>query len=254
MRSWGKGALVTPVLLGLALLVACNGGTSLPLSPVPGVAELCQPLAQLKSHRYTFSYTLESPQPQGDVDEAVVGEPPFALQPASPDFFFSQAFIGAIENPDKLDVTSTTVGAEGEIRYIFIGNDQWVSLGDTLNRTQGQSLPFPPVEMCNAMVSGLDLTGVTPTAETIDGVDTLRYEVEDAELDTAVTIWAAQSDPGRVVKKFTVTVWLSEEDNVPVRLESRGLGIFPGGREITTELTLEVSDINAGDIKIEPPS
>lgn len=254
MGPWGKGALATPVLLALAVLVACNGGTSLPLSPVPGVAELCQPLAQAERHRYTFSYSLDSPQPQGDVDETAIGEPPFALLPTSPDFFFSQAFDGAIENPDKLDVTLTTEGAEGVIRYIFIGNNQWVSLGDTLNPVQGQDIPFPPVEMCNAIVSGLDLTGVTPTADTINGLKTLRYEVKDAELDTAATIWTAQSDMGRVVKKYAVTVWLSEDDNVPVRLESRGLGTLPSGREITTELMLEIRDINAGDIKIEPPS
>lgn len=253
MGRWTIWLIATAVLLTLAIMAACSGGTSSPPSPVPGIVELCQPLAQAERHRYTLSYSLESPQPEGEVDETVEGEPPFALQPTSPDFAFSQEFDGAVERPDKLDVTIRTEGVEGDVHMIFIGDDQWVGQGEDLNPTQDQPVPFPPVDMCDAIISGLDLTDVTPTSDTVDGVSTLRYEVEDVELDTAVQVWTAASDPGRVVKKFAVTVWLSEEDNVPVRMESKGVGTFPSGRELTMELSLDISDIDAGDVKVEPP-
>lgn len=254
MGIWGRGALTAPVLLILAVLAACNGGPSALPSPVAGVAGLCQPLAQAERFRYTFAYTLESPQPQGDVDETAVGDPPFALLPTTPDFLFSQQLDGVLEGPDKLDVAIKTEAADDGFRMIFIGGEQWVSLDDEWTQAQqAQPFPFPPVDMCNAITSGLDLTGLTPAADKIDGVKALRYEAKDVALNTAVMIWGAQSDPGRVVKKYTVTVWLSEEEEVLVRVESRATGTFPSGREISVELTLEVSDINASDIKIEPP-
>lgn len=264
-QAWTKGlavggpfaaaaASITAVVV-VIVVASASGGDSPPSTPVPGVEELCQPLAQAERFRYSFAYSMDSPQPEGDVDEAtVVGEPPFALQPASPGFAFAQQLDGAVEHPDKLDVTVRTEGAEGEIRMIFIGDDQWVGLGGELNPAQDQPVPFPPVEMCNAILSGLDTTAVTPTTDTIDGVDTLRYELEDVELGTAVQIWTAESDPGRVVKKYAVTLALSKKDNVPVRMESKGVGTYPGGRKLTVELTLEIKDLNAGDIKVEPPS
>ena len=268
-QAWTKGlavggpfaaaaASITAVVVVIVVASASDGdspGDSPPSTPAPGVAELCQPLAQAERFRYSFAYSMDSPQPEGDVDAAtVVGEPPFALQPASPDFAFAQQLDGAVEQPDKLDVTVLTEGAEGEIRMIFIGDDKWVSLGDQLNPAQDQPIPFPPVEMCDAILSGLDPTGVTPTPDTIEGVDILRYELEDVELGTAVQIWTAVSDMGRIVKKYAVTLALSKKDNVPVRMESIGVGTYPGGRTLTVELTLEIKDLNAGDIKVEPPS
>ncbi len=258
-RSKRAALVAAPVLAAITVLAACNGGTSGPAggsagaSPVAGVSDLCQPLAQAKRFRYSFSFKLESPQPEGPVDETAVGDPPFALPPNSPDFAVAQELDGAVRDPDKVDVTITTGGA-GEVHLIFIGPDQWVLTGDSWIKRQAEAIPFPPVNMCDAVLSGLDLTGLTPTEEKIDGEKALRYQADGVALDTAVKIWTERSDMGRILKTFSVTVWLSKKGNVPLRIESKSVGTYPSGRQLTMVVTLGVKDINKDDIKVEPPS
>jgi len=243
------------LLLTLGVIVACNGGSSKP-EPIAGLTDVCQPLARADSFRYVFSYRLESPQQEGEADDTVVGDPPFAIQAAAPDFLFGQTFDGAFEKPDKIDLITKTEGAQAQdTRFVYIGQDQWVELDGQWQKTSpgAPSFVFAPIKMCNAMLSGLDLAGVEPVAESVDGQQVARYEVKDAQLDTAVAIWSGQSDMGRLLDTYAVTVWLSEDDEIPVRIESKVVGTYPFGRELTMELALEASDINAGDIKVEPP-
>ena len=243
------------LLLTLGVVVACDGGSSKP-EPIAGLTELCQPLGRADSFRYVFSYRLESPQQEGEANGTAVGDPPFAIQAAAPDFLFGQTFDGAFQKPDKIDVTTKTEGALTEdTRFVYIGQDQWVELGGQWQKTPPEAPPygFAPIKMCNAMLSGLDLAGVEPHAETMDGERVARYEVKDAQLGTAIAVWSGQSDMGRLLDTYAVPVWLSEDEEIPVRIESKSVGTYPFGREITMELALEASDINAGDIKIEPP-
>ncbi|OGR99855.1 MAG: hypothetical protein A2V88_10795 [Elusimicrobia bacterium RBG_16_66_12] len=154
-----------------------------------------------------------------------------------------------------MDVTVATGGAEAfeDAHYIYMGADQWVNLQGEWVQATPQDIPFAPLDMCNAILSGLDLSGVAPVSETIDGNKVARYEVEDVELETAVAIWSAPSDPGRLLDRFSVTVWLPEDEDAPLRMESRAVGAYPYGRELIMELTLEIRDLGADDIKIEPP-
>ncbi len=255
-----RGALIAAAILpALMALVACKGGTTgpaagSPTAPAAAVTALCAPLAQAERLRYSFAYTVESPRPQGSVDETAVGSPLFALSPNSPDFAVSQQFDGAVENPGKVDVTITTAGSAGTLRMIIIGPDQWMLVGERWAKSQAQAVPFPPVDMCNAVLSGLDLTGLTPVEETVDGEIALRYEAQGVALDTAVKIWTEQSDMGRILKTYTVKVWLSKDKKVPLRMESTTTGAYPSGRELKMEVSLSVKDVDASDIKVEPPS
>ena len=252
MGRSNKGRLVAvSILLALAVLAACNGGGQR-LTPAPGITSLCQPLAQAERYRYSLTYSLESPQPQGAVDESALGDPPFAVQPTGPNFKFSQQFDGAVENPDKVELIAKTPGTP-DLHIITIGSDQWVLLGGQWNPSAGGATFFPPLGTCNAVLSGLDLTRLTPSADTIDGEKVLRYEVEGAELETAVMMWTAKSDMGRILKTFTVTLWLSEQGDVPVRIESRSVGTYPSGRELSMEVTLGIRDVDADDIEVKPP-
>jgi len=210
-------------------------------------------LAEAKRYRYSFSYTVESPHTQGPVDETATGSPPFALQPSAPDFVVSQQLDGAVENPGKVDVTITTGDSPDKIHMIFNGPDQWVQTGERWTKRQAEAVPFPPLDMCNAVLSGLDLTGLTPAEDTIDGEKALRYQADGVGLDTAVKIWTERSDMGRILKTYAVKVWLSKDKKVPLRMESTTTGMYPSGRELRMEVSLSVKDINADDIKVEPP-
>src|SRR3989304_614840 len=85
---------------------------------------------------------------------------------------------------------------------------QWGELDGQWQKTSpgAPSFVFAPIKMCNAMLSGLDLAGVEPVAESVDGQQVARYEVRDAQLDTAVAIWSGQSDMGRRVDTYAGAV------------------------------------------------
>src|SRR3989304_8841904 len=116
------------LLLTLGVGGACDGGSSKP-EPIAGLTELCQPLGRADSFRYVFSYRLESPQQEGEANGTAVGDPPFAIQAAAPDFLFGQTFDGAFEKPDKIDLITKTEGAQAhDTRFVYIGQDQWGEL------------------------------------------------------------------------------------------------------------------------------
>ncbi len=256
MRVWGRVGLV-PAVLTLLALVACNGGGTGEEgpegSPVAGVTDLCQPLAKAERYRYSFTYKVESLKPTGEIDVTAVGDPPFALPADAPDFQVTQTLDGSVQNPQRVEMTIRTEGT-GDLQMVFIGPDQWILTGDRWIKRQAELVPFAPLDVCNAMLLGLDLTGAEATEDSVDGEKVLRYEVKAAELQTAVKLWTQQSDMGRLLKTYDVSVWLSDKGKAPVRMESRTIATYPSGRELSMDLSLTIKDVNAGDIKIEPPS
>jgi hypothetical protein len=245
-KTW---LLAAPALALLMISAACDGGSP---AVVGNITPLCRPVGQADRFRYTLKYTLDSPQPTGEVDESAVGEPPFALTPKAPDFRFEQDMNGEVENPDRIRLVSSTPET-GELELITIGDEQWAHLGGQWKSNGRQASPFPPVATCDAILKGLDLDGAESSADTIDGKEVLRYELKGAELETAVVIFTAKSDMGRLLKTYDVTVWLAKKDRSPVRIDSVSVGSYPSGRQLTMNISLSFKDINAGDINVEPP-
>lgn len=245
-RGW---LLAAPALALLMISAACDGGSP---ASVGNITPLCRPIARVDRFRYTLKYTLDSPQPTGEVDESAVGEPPFALTPNGPDFRFEQEMNGEVENPDRIRLVSKTPET-AELQIITVGDEQWTLLGGQWMSGGQQASPFPPVATCDAILKGLDLNGAEPSADTIDGQEVLRYELKGIELETAVTIFAEKSDMGRLLKAYDLTLWLSKKDRSPVRIESVSVGTYPSGRQLTMNISLSFKDINAGDINVDPP-
>ncbi|HEU4759063.1 MAG TPA: hypothetical protein VFT91_03680 [Dehalococcoidia bacterium] len=246
------GALL---LMALAAAVACGGGGGGKTpegSPVAGLTDLCQSIAKAKSYRYTFSYKLESLKPTGSVDETALGTPPFALPPAAADFKVAQDLDGAARNPDRVDVTINTEGI-GSLREVFVGPDQYVLTGDRWVKRVAEAVPFPALSDCGALLTGVDLTGQKPVEDSVDGAKALRYEVKGVALNTAVSLWTQQSDMGRLLKTYDVTVWVTKDGKTPLRVESSTVGTYPSGRQLTMTLTLSFKDINDSGVKVEPP-
>jgi hypothetical protein len=245
--------VMTPaaVLLGLtlALLAACNGGGSGAGDPAADVAELCKPLARVKSFTYTFDYRLETTMLEDPVDPDIdIGD--YALQPDSPDFLIAQTLDGTVHTPDKLDVIVRTEGGD-DTHLIFYEDRQWAFLGGRWTPSS-QPVPFPVLEICDAALDEVDLEGVEAEEGSVNGEDTLRYELTGLKLDTVEQIWGATSDMGRILDTFDLEVWLTRKGEVPVRIVSRSEGAYPSGRPFTMDLTLDVRDLNDAPT-VEPP-
>lgn len=255
LAPWG---LFGATILAALFWLACNGnggGQESTAVPGPSASALCQPLADAESFRYEFGYEMESLKPEGPIDTSAVGDPPFALAPDADDFTFFQEVEGSIISPDSADIVSRSSISAIDLPQIFIGNLQWVNLGDIwIESTGSQPMPFPPLSVCDAVLGDLDLGGIAASEEEIDGTDALRYRVEEVELDAAQLLFGAQSgDIGRLLTTYRVDVWLSADDDLPLRIEASSVGTYPSGRELTIDLTLSVKDVNDGDIVVAPP-
>ena len=44
-----------------------------------------------------------------------------------------------------------------------------------------------------------------------------------------------------------------EKENGPVCIDTDGSGFYADGRELRVHLSIDISDANSGDIRVEPP-
>ena len=253
----GRKALLVGLFSLLVVGAACNGAVQAPYTPqsanFPTDVPACQALNGFDSYRYVYTWGWFSPKLETPPDETEVGEPSFALLPSSDTFDFSQVFEGSIINPDRINMFVTTDGDAGATLR-WVAGQQWTNTGaNWLPVGAPQNVFFPPALVCHAAMDGLDLTGVEPSQDTVGEVETDHYRLEQVPLQTAVTLWQPQSDPGRLLTNFDVDIWLTE-DGWPARLEVKSEAKYPSGRDFFAELSLEIIDVNSEDISIEPPT
>ena len=244
-------------LVALAMLVigvACAGGggpVGTPSAGPGGGLVACEALDKLQRYRYTYSFQISSPQPETPLDETKVGLPAFALPPNNPDFEFGQEFEGSVVAPDRVRQLVKNEG-QPDLELIFIGEQTWTFLGGQWNPSGPVPVSFPPGQVCNAVLSAPDFEGVVPATEQLNGAASRHYRFEGVEAETAGVLLGAESDMGRLLTVYDVDVWLSE-DGWPARLETSSEGTYPSGRKMFIELALEIKDVNAKDIEVEPP-
>ena len=247
--------LVTPALVVLLIGAACagGGGGTEGTGGAGGGLTACQDLDKLQRYRYTFSFRITSPQPETPLDESQTGTPPFALPPNNPTFELAQEYEGSVVNPDRIAMLVKNEG-QPDLQLVFIGEQAWSSLSDDewIGPSAAAPIPFPPNQVCTAVMSAADSGGVAPVEEDLNGVATSRYRFDRVDADTAGVLLGPESDMGRLLKVYEADVWLAE-DGWPARLETRSEGTYPSGRKLFMELTLEVKDANDKDIKVEPP-
>ena len=237
-----------------AFLVACNGGNGgTVVVPTTGAA-VCDGLEKAERFRYVFDYRIESPKPEGPVDESAVGEPKFAVPPTFEDFLFAVKYDGAFVRPDRLDF-ELSVPDQPTVRTIRIGDQQWYNLqGAWTEQSDPGQFAFAPPRVCAIILKGLDFSGVTGPAESVGDTEARRFHIEGASLQTAVELFGGGSDMGRLLTSYDIDVWLSEGEGHLVKVESVSNGTYPSGREMTMKLTLEVGPYNEKGIEIEAPA
>ena len=247
------------VMLGLGSIllilgIACSDDAPsyhLQSAAFPSDVEACTAFNRFDRYRYKFTFRIASPHPAGPVDVEEVGSPPFGLPPDSPDFELVQEHEGTIVNPDKIDLVIKTPELPDLIMR-FLEGEQWTNLGGTWTLADDPApYNYSPALVCHSMMAGLQLAG-TPTSETVNGVDTTHYEFEDVSLLTGGYLFNTGSDPDRVLQVYSGDVWLTE-DGWPVRLESSSRGTYPSGRELSLEVSLEITDVDSEDIAVERP-
>ncbi len=57
---------------------------------------------------------------------------------------------------------------------------------------------------------------------------------------------------GRLLSTPSVDVWITKE-GWTVRLMIKDQATYPSGRELLMEISMDITDVDAGDIKVEPP-
>jgi hypothetical protein len=242
----------------LVIGVACAGGSGggpvgTPSAGPGGGLVACEALNKLQRYRYTYRFQISSPQPETTLDETQVGIPTFALPPNNPDFEFGQEFEGSVVAPDRIRQLVKNEG-QPDLEIVFIGDQSWTYVGSSGPWQSTGPVPpsFTPDKVCNAVLSAPDFEGAVPATEQLNGAASRHYRFDGVEAETAGVLLGPVSDMGRLLKEYDVDVWLSE-DGWPIRLETSSEGTYPSGRKLFIELALEIKDVNAIDIEVEPP-
>jgi len=163
---------------------------------------------------------------------------------------------GAYVAPDRSEVRMK-LGAD-ELAVITIGNKQWTRLGRTgwtQSPASGQATPFSPSTLCEEGFSDLDLGSLKGKEETVNGVKTLHYHVDKADIETMARLFGGlDTELQGVPDKFEADIWLAQDGNWPVKMKVKASGKDEQKRDFSVEISMEVKNLNDSSIKIEPPS
>ncbi len=253
LLPWG---LLGGILMA-ALVLACNGngGEEPTAIGTLDVSRSCQLLIEADAYRYSFEYLIESPEPAGPLGPEDVGDPAFGLPAGAGDFTFGQQVEGSIVNPDSAEMVITTLTTPGSLPLVFIAGREWTNLGgDWIESPSRGVIPFPPTDVCDAMVGDLDLSGAVPVREEINAIEALRFSVEQADINPIGELFGGQTGQSELLQTHSVQAWIGAEDGRPLRLEAESVGAYPSGRELRLDLTLEIEDFNDKGISIRPPT
>jgi hypothetical protein len=257
-KMWAVLAIVG---LFAALLGGCGGGgqPQVETSPTPSTGEdaalaPCRALQALQTYHYSVSFKLESPEPEGS---------PTAVQPTptttltrefNGPFSFEYNIDASFVAPDRVELDISGTGSP--FSMIVIGDQSWVQLGGEWQQSQqGSTVPYRPVDICEAILADLDLSQGQPEEEKLNDVKALHYTFTQVPSERAMgKIFGSQSDMGILLKKLDVGLWLAEKDNSPVRIDVSSSGLYADGREMRAHILVDIKDANSSDIQVEPPS
>jgi hypothetical protein len=161
--------------------------------------------------------------------------------------------------PDRFDAMTTNkiyeTGEERELPIIIIGDRHWYKIGGQWLEDPRIPLAYRPADICSAIFPDLNLPEAEPERESVNGVKALHYSLPDVFSEQAMAqIFGAGSEMDILMKRLNVNLWLAEDGGWPARMEIRSSGFFSDGRELRVELTVDLTDVNSDEIKVEPPA
>jgi hypothetical protein len=174
----------------------------------------------------------------------------------------ARQFEGEFVAPDRVHQRPVDEEFGEELGTITIGDREWMWYP---NGWEESSLPPTPLDWLGPFgeVRGLDVPSLQQlgtTAETVNGVPALRYEIERADVlrigsrlsGRSVALGGRLAKEGELPPTFHATLWLAEDGAWPVRLVILASGPF-NNEMVTVEYTLDITDVNDPTITIEPP-
>jgi hypothetical protein len=243
------------ILLAGSLLVACGGGGKVEEAPPAAATAAATPeegaagaisgpaeaFAKLESYRMNMRLTMEGASAEGQGALALDLE-------------------GAFVAPDR---SQTHVNARvGELQLeeesISVGGQTWVKTGD--NWVEGE----PQFKLSDVSPASLlqcldpeQLLRFKPSKETVNGVDSLRYSIDRAGIEAlgcSGAVLGQEATPDDLPEDSSMDLWLAEDGGWPVRLTMTAQGVMDNGNEMSLDFSMDVTDVNAADIDIEPPA
>jgi hypothetical protein len=224
-----------------------------PAHPVVGAA--C--LRSLNSYRFSGSFALK-PALAGAEATPSSGDSG-ALTGSLANLLGNVSFQGSALAPDRYQA-QVTFGGDGvqglEIMrlgtqtFTRFGAGGWQT-GDAIQGLGGIS-GFDPENLCERSLAALDTAGQTPAREVVNGIASLRYEVNGPQIGrslTGVSAGARAQAPGVATAQGAATVWVAESGGYPTKFQVSGRS---GTGSI--ELQISISDVNGKDIQINPPA
>ena len=238
-------------MLGVLILAACTGSGGPKTSLVNAS---CEAIRGIKSYRYTISLKQQSPA-FSESPSATPGAPLSGFAQALTQLFSDMQLEGAFVAPDRTQALLRFQEEELELRSI--GDRSWVRIGTTWQEQAsppGPSTILTPEAVCQDVVKDLapSLGQVNARQETVNGVETNRYHVDEANLGGLPQLLGGKS-PAALPGQFAVDVWLARDGGWPVRLKVAAADTDEGGRPVSLELFMEFKDINDPSIRIDPP-
>jgi hypothetical protein len=245
------------ILLGAVVLSACGGGgeeaakdnapeaAAVAATPNEGSAEVttspAEAFAKLQSYRVNMRFVLEGTATETPGTLALDLEGTFL----APDR--SQIHVSARQGELQLEEESITVGEQTWVK----SGDSWVE-----GEPQFQLGDFSPGALLQEL-GPEQLRLLKPSKETINGVDTLRYNIGRADVETLRTLGALLDQDGsleNLPEEFNVGLWLAEDGGWPARVTVTARGAMDSGEEINLDFSIDITDVNDPGIKIEAPA
>lgn len=249
---------MSALALAVVALAACTGGGASNSDSSQSSASVdasCDALDKIESYRYSVSLQLDVPAPTSTAVPEATPDPLGNVATALSELFRDLDLDGAFVAPDRSEILIRPGEDEVEIRTI--GEKSWIRAGEEPWQEQeppDEDVLFTPATICADIVKDLapSLAASSGTEETVNGIDTVHYELDEADIKSLPELLGRSGEEG-LPSVFNVDVWLERDEGWPVRLQIEAAETDAQGEAISQELFLEFRDINDPNIEIEPP-
>ncbi len=240
--------LLGPLMAATAVLLwaSCGGGGP----QLPAGVINCDPLSESERYRFEIHGVVDLKEFDGPKteDDQYPGE----------GFRLDQVVTGATDVGDLDVVIAYPELDDSEVHIISVGNLYWTLVeADWVAHQATPETPLPvpyvPLSLCQGIATNLNLEGVEGVPESVGEIKARRYQLDPFPTSLAASIWTAESDMGRLITEYSGDIWIAEKGTFPVQMELVGTGLYTSGRELVTEISMEIADYGSSDIKVEAP-